>query len=59
MKKFISLLIINKVYDRLPEISILKCLFTSSIRCRVFLWRLQQLLLSTVVPRERYATDCP
>ena len=34
MKKFISLLIINKVYDRLPEISILKCLFTSSFRCR-------------------------
>jgi hypothetical protein len=34
MKKFISLLIINKVYDRLPEISILKSLFTSSFRCR-------------------------
>ena len=29
MKKFISLLIINKVFDRLPEISILKSLFPS------------------------------
>ena len=35
MKKFISILIINKVYDRLPEISILKIdLFPSSFRCR-------------------------
>ena len=35
MKKFLSLMIINKVYDRLPEISILDSVFFHlALRCR-------------------------
>ena len=58
MKKFLSLMIINKVYDKLPEISILeRVFFHLAFVVGVFLWPLQQELLSTFVPCERYATD--